>query len=40
MMETNFIFHLDYNNTTEIMEINFIFTFRLQHYHEDDGNQF
>ena len=32
--------HLDYNNTTKMMEINLIFTVRLQQYHGDDGNQF
>ena len=40
MMEIIIYLHLEYNKTTEIMEINFIFTFRLQQYHGDDRNQF
>ena len=39
MTEINLHLHSEYNNTTKTMEINFIFTFRLQQYHEDDGNQ-
>ena len=40
MIEINLYLHLDYNNTTKTMEINVIFTFRLQQYLKDDGNQF
>ena len=32
--------HLDYNNSTEIMAINFLFTFRLQHNHGHYGNYY
>ena len=32
--------HLNYHNTAKTKENNFIFTFKLQQYHGDDGNQF
>ena len=32
--------HLDYDNTTEMINISFIFVFRLQQYHKDNVYQF
>ena len=39
-MKINLYLHSDYNNTTKMMEINFIFVFRLLQYHGDIGNKF